>query len=168
MKLDSFPWTKLENFEPFCILHTTRQPQCIQTVVVSAIKTTTIQRQQRHRHSKKMAASTSLSSHPMIPIFVAFLLVFASSVSPALSLPALVSDSGSRLLANQTFRPSKEVLRLRRANAYLKKINKPAVKTIQVLLSFDFSVFSFPGLLVEFPCFCCSSFLVIWLLVFVL
>ncbi|KAH8486905.1 hypothetical protein Peur_069705 [Populus x canadensis] len=131
MKLDSFPWTKLKNFEPFCILHTTRQPQCIQTVVVSAIKTTTIQRQQRHRHSKKMAASTSLSTHPMIPIFVAFLLVFASSVSPVLSSPALVSDSGSRLLANQTFRPSKEVLRLRRANAYLKKINKPAVKTIQ-------------------------------------
>ncbi|KAG6746045.1 hypothetical protein POTOM_050557 [Populus tomentosa] len=131
MKLDSFPWTKLKNFEPFCILHTTRQPQCIQTVVVSAIKTTTIQSQQRHRHSKKMAASTSLNTNPMIPIFVAFLLVFASSVSPALSLPALVSDSGSRLLANQTFRPSKEVLRLRRANAYLKKINKPAVKTIQ-------------------------------------
>lgn len=78
-----------------------------------------------------MAASTSLSTHPMIPIFVAFLLVFASSVSPVLSSPALVSDSGSRLLANQTFRPSKEVLRLRRANAYLKKINKPAVKKIQ-------------------------------------
>ncbi|KAJ6868997.1 hypothetical protein NC651_033930 [Populus alba x Populus x berolinensis] len=131
MKIDSFPWTKLENFEPFCILHTTRQPQCIQTVVDSAIKTTTIQSQQRHRHSKKMAASTSLNTNSMIPIFVAFLLVFASSVSPALSLPALVSDSGSRLLANQTFRPSKEVLRLRRANAYLKKINKPAVKTIQ-------------------------------------
>ncbi|KAJ6760759.1 PROTEIN putative (DUF239)-RELATED-RELATED [Salix purpurea] len=51
-----------------------------------------------------MAASTSLKTHSMIPFFVAFLLVFA---------------------------PSKEVLRLKRANAYLKRINKPAVKTIQ-------------------------------------
>ncbi|KAJ6410244.1 hypothetical protein OIU84_007066 [Salix udensis] len=131
MGLDSFLRTKLENFEPFSILHTTRQPKCIQTLVVSAIKTTTIQRQQRHGHSTEMAASTSLKTHSMIPFFVAFLLVFASSVSPVLSLPAPVSDSGNRLLTNQTFRPSKEVLRLKRANAYLKKINKPAVKTIQ-------------------------------------
>ncbi|KAF9667898.1 hypothetical protein SADUNF_Sadunf15G0071000 [Salix dunnii] len=141
MELDSFLRTKLENFEPFSILHTTRQPKCIQTLVVSAIKTTTIQRKQRHGHSTEMAASTSPKTHSMIPFFVAFLLVFASSVSPVLSLPALVSDSGNRLLANQTFRSSKEVLRLRRANAYLKKINKPAVKTIQVLLSSGFSVF---------------------------
>lgn len=166
MELDSFLRTKLENFEPFSILHTTRQPKCIQTLVVSAIKTTTIQRQQRHGHSTEMASSTSLKTHSMIPFFVAFLLVFASSVSPVLSLPAPVSDSGNRLLANQTFRPSKEVLRLKRANAYLKKINKPAVKTIQVLLSSGFSVFLSLERQLSFSWFCVLSFLLIWFLVF--
>ncbi|KAB5532062.1 hypothetical protein DKX38_018732 [Salix brachista] len=78
-----------------------------------------------------MAASTSLDTHSVKPLFVAFLLVFASSIYPVLSAPAAESDSGSRLLANQTFRPSKEILRLKRVNAYLKKINKSAVKTIQ-------------------------------------
>ena len=164
MELDSFLRTKLENFEPFSILHTTRQPKCIQTLVVSAIKTT-IQRQQRHGHSTEMAASTTLKTHSMIPFFVAFLLVFASSVSPVLSLPAPLSDSGNRLLTNQTFRPSKEVLRLKRANAYLKKINKPAVKTIQVLLSSGFSVLSLERQL-SFSWFCVLSFLLIWFLVF--
>ncbi|KAJ6888767.1 hypothetical protein NC652_029764 [Populus alba x Populus x berolinensis] len=78
-----------------------------------------------------MAASTSVDTHSMIPIFVAFLLVFASSLYPVLSVPAAESDSGNRLLANQTFRPGKEILRLKRVNAFLNKINKPAVKTIQ-------------------------------------
>jgi hypothetical protein len=35
-----------------------------------------------------MAASTSVDTHSMIPIFVAFLLVFASSIYPVLSVPA--------------------------------------------------------------------------------
>ncbi|KAI5569316.1 hypothetical protein POPTR_012G088300v4 [Populus trichocarpa] len=78
-----------------------------------------------------MAASTSVDTHSMIPIFVAFLLVFASSIYPVLSVPAAESDSGNRLLANQTFRPGKEILRLKRVNAFLNKINKSAVKTIQ-------------------------------------
>lgn len=78
-----------------------------------------------------MAASTSVDTHSMIPIFVAFLLVLASSLYPVLSVPAAQSDSGNRLLANQTFRPGKEILRLKRVNAFLNKINKSAVKTIQ-------------------------------------
>ncbi|XP_050224702.1 uncharacterized protein LOC126674311 [Mercurialis annua] len=68
-------------------------------------------------------------THSMIPFFVVFLLVFAS---PVLTHDQLInSDSGHRFPANQTFRPDKEILKLKRINAYLKKINKPAVKTIQ-------------------------------------
>ncbi|XP_057949079.1 protein neprosin-like [Malania oleifera] len=59
---------------------------------------------------------------PIIPIFVCFLLV-ASSVCPVLS-----SD---QLPANQTMRPREELEKLKIIKARLKKINKPAVKTIQ-------------------------------------
>ncbi|KAK9278928.1 hypothetical protein L1049_028509 [Liquidambar formosana] len=67
-----------------------------------------------------MASSTP----PIIPIFVAFLLV-ASSLSPVLSLPN-VSESGHRPPANQTFRPGQELQRWKRVHAYLRKINKPS------------------------------------------
>jgi hypothetical protein len=106
-----------------------------------------------------MAASTSVDTHSMIPIFVAFLLVFASSLYPVLSVPAAESDSGNRQLANQTFRPGKEILRLKRVNAFLNKINKSAVKTIQVLLCFDFSFFFSNPPPSEFAWFCVISFL---------
>ncbi|XP_048229346.1 uncharacterized protein LOC8278921 isoform X2 [Ricinus communis] len=128
MKLDSFPWTKLRN-KPFCILHKRRQHQCIQTQAVAAKQTT----QKQQQHSTKMAAYTSHSytTHSMTPLFVAFLLVSASSsINPAMS-QQLMSDSGNRFPANQTFKPGKELLKLKRINAYLKKVNKPAVKTIQ-------------------------------------
>ncbi|KAE8712466.1 jmjC domain-containing protein 4-like isoform X1 [Hibiscus syriacus] len=58
----------------------------------------------------------------MIPIFVAFLVVVSSSLGPILSLP----DSGHRQLVNHTFNPDKDSQKLRRVDAYLKKINKPA------------------------------------------
>lgn len=51
----------------------------------------------------------------------------------AFFLTSAVSDSGHRLLANQTFRPQQELLRIRRVRAYLRKNNKPAVKSIQSL-----------------------------------
>ncbi|OAY30841.1 uncharacterized protein LOC110630900 [Manihot esculenta] len=127
MEEDSFPWTKLRN-ESFCILHRTRQHQCIQTQTVAAKRTTKKQQQ----HSIEMAAFTSHNptNHPIIPLFIAFLLVFSSSFASVLSLQ-LMSDSSNLLPANQTFRPGKETWKLKRVNAYLKKINKPAVKTIQ-------------------------------------
>ncbi|KAL4346601.1 hypothetical protein GQ457_17G026880 [Hibiscus cannabinus] len=59
----------------------------------------------------------------MIPVFVAFLVV-SSSLGPVLSLP-LLPDSGNRQLFNRTFKPEKDVQKLRRVDAYLKKINKP-------------------------------------------
>ncbi|XP_021292470.1 uncharacterized protein LOC110422779 [Herrania umbratica] len=124
MKGDSFPGTKLWN-KPCCVENTTRQLQCIQTQPFLSKQTTTT----AQKHSTNMASSVSHNTFSMIPIFVAFLVV-ASSLGPVLSSP-LVSDSGHRQLANHTLRPAKEIQKLRRINAYLKKINKPAVKTIQ-------------------------------------
>ncbi|KAH7550495.1 hypothetical protein JRO89_XS13G0202600 [Xanthoceras sorbifolium] len=77
-----------------------------------------------------MASSTSHNDRlSTIPFFVVFLFV-ATLLSPVLSLPT-VSDSGHPKPENQTFRPRKEILKLKRISAYLRKINKPAVKTIQ-------------------------------------
>ncbi|WCJ36105.1 hypothetical protein M5689_017322 [Euphorbia peplus] len=72
------------------------------------------------------SSSFSHSIHTMILVFITILLV---SPCPIFSLK-LHSDSGHQLPANQTFRPPKEILKLKRINAYLKKINKPALKTI--------------------------------------
>ncbi|KAH1080573.1 hypothetical protein J1N35_020334 [Gossypium stocksii] len=76
-----------------------------------------------------MASSVSHNSFSTIPLFVGFLVV-ASSLAHVLSSP-LMSDSGNRQMKNHTFKPAKDIQKLRRINAYLKKINKPAVKTIQ-------------------------------------
>ncbi|GKV36407.1 hypothetical protein SLEP1_g44546 [Rubroshorea leprosula] len=76
-----------------------------------------------------MASFVSFNISPMIPVLVAFLVV-SSSLGPVLSLPAM-PDSGNRPVANQTLRPYKEDQKLGRINDYLKKINKPAAKTIQ-------------------------------------
>ncbi|GMJ06670.1 LORD OF THE RINGS 1 [Hibiscus trionum] len=70
------------------------------------------------------------ASFSMIPIFVAFFVVVSSSLGPVLSSP-LLPDSGHRKLLNHTFKPEEDVLKQRRVDSYLKKMNKPAVKTIQ-------------------------------------
>ncbi|KAF5730870.1 hypothetical protein HS088_TW19G00472 [Tripterygium wilfordii] len=125
MKRDPLQLTK-----PVCTHHRTRQELYTQTSLVAG-KQTIIQKQQQ-QHSSKMAASTDHYTSPMMPVFVAFLFVVASSsISPVvLSLPTS-SDSGDRVPVNQTFRPGKELQRIKRVHALLKKINKPAVKTIQ-------------------------------------
>ncbi|KAA8542273.1 hypothetical protein F0562_023589 [Nyssa sinensis] len=82
------------------------------------------------KYSRTMASSTSRQSLPIIFKFAAFILLVFSLGPAVLSLPT-VSATGHRLLANQTFRPDQELHRLKRIKAYLKKINKPAVKTIQ-------------------------------------
>ncbi|XWS50913.1 hypothetical protein CRYUN_Cryun12cG0131400 [Craigia yunnanensis] len=123
MKRGSFPRTELWN-KPCCVVNTIRQHQCIQTQSFLSKQKTTAQ-----KHSTNMASSVSHNTFLMIPIFVAFLVV-ASSLGPVLCLP-LLSDSGHQKMANHTFKPAKEIQKLRRINAYLKKINKPAVKTIQ-------------------------------------
>ncbi|KAL1818484.1 hypothetical protein DCAR_0414655 [Daucus carota subsp. sativus] len=64
-------------------------------------------------------------SSPIIFPFVSFLLlVFLLS-------PVAALESGHHNAANQTFRPREETRKLERARAYLRKINKPASKTIQ-------------------------------------
>ncbi|KAL3824868.1 hypothetical protein ACJIZ3_020897 [Penstemon smallii] len=77
-----------------------------------------------------MAFSSSKSYitnyNPIIFTFVAFFLIVSSSSSSSSGL-----DSGSRIPANQTFRPRHELHKLKRIRSYLRNINKPAVKTIQ-------------------------------------
>ncbi|KAL1568241.1 hypothetical protein AAHA92_03634 [Salvia divinorum] len=70
-------------------------------------------------------ASSSHSKIPIIFTLVSFLLILSASSSPLSAAP------GSR---NQTLRPQEELNKLRRIRSYLRKINKPAVKTIE---SFD-------------------------------
>ena len=132
MKRDSVPWTKQRN-EPSCeIHHTTGQPQCIQAQIAAPKKTTT------QEHSSKLASPASHNTPSIIPmLLVAFLLV-ASLLSPVLPTP-IVSDSGHSPPANQSFHPGSELHKLRRVKSYLRKINKPAVKTIQAYIyTFDF------------------------------
>ncbi|KAI5665175.1 hypothetical protein M9H77_24498 [Catharanthus roseus] len=69
-----------------------------------------------------MASSSSSSSSSIICTFVVFLLVSILVLSKS-----ILSDS----INNQTFHPRQESHKLKRIRTYLKKINKPAVKTIQ-------------------------------------
>ncbi|KAG4126392.1 hypothetical protein ERO13_D10G153600v2 [Gossypium hirsutum] len=79
------------------------------------------------RHQKQ---STNMAScFSMARVFLAFLVV-ASSLGHVFSSP-LLSDSGDRQRANHTKEIQRLKLKLRRINAYLNKINKPAFKTIQ-------------------------------------
>ncbi|XP_041013166.1 uncharacterized protein LOC121256437 [Juglans microcarpa x Juglans regia] len=70
-------------------------------------------------------ASSWCKISPIIPIFVCFLLV-SSSVCPVHS-----SEQRENRAANQTFRPEEESQKLKTIRSRLRKINKPAVKTIQ-------------------------------------
>ncbi|KAA3476063.1 Periplasmic nitrate reductase [Gossypium australe] len=89
-----------------------------------------------------MASSVSHNSFSTIPLFVGFLVV-ASSLAHVLSSP-MMSDSGNRQMKNHTFKPAKDIQKLRRINAYLKKINKPTVKTIQAGIFFPCHIFLVP------------------------
>ncbi|KAH1075558.1 hypothetical protein J1N35_027886 [Gossypium stocksii] len=80
-----------------------------------------------YEHNKTLFYTKTF--HNMIHIFVAFLVV-STSLGPVLSLQS-VPDSGHRQLQNCTLNPHKDIQKLRRVQTYLKKINKPAVKTIQ-------------------------------------
>jgi hypothetical protein len=101
--------------------HRRRQNQCTQTQTDIAEETT-------RRDFSNMASSWSKIS-PIIPIFVCFLLV------STLVCPAHSSEPSEDRAANQTFRPEEELQKLKIIRSRLRKINKPAVKTIQ---AFDF------------------------------
>lgn len=77
------------------------------------------------------AAAASCCCLSIFAKFVVFLVV-ASTFSPVFSVHIKSStSSNATTTSNQTFRPDKELQKLRRIRAYLKKINKPAIKTIQ-------------------------------------
>lgn len=129
-----------------CFDHRRRQHQCTQQTHTDLAKETT------HRNFTNMSSSWCSKISPLTSIFVCFLLVF-SSICPVFS-----SETGNSHATNQTFRPQGELQKLKIIRERLRKINKPAVKTIKafdvvptssILHGFDF----------HFPCFCsvCSS-----------
>ncbi|KAL9685213.1 hypothetical protein QQ045_022661 [Rhodiola kirilowii] len=79
-----------------------------------------------HKTSNTPNNSVAASASPLIiPSFVACLHVFSSlSVTPAV-LSSPISS------VNQTFRSSEELLKWKRISGYLKRLNKPSVRTIQ-------------------------------------
>ncbi|KAL5192027.1 hypothetical protein HKD37_04G011202 [Glycine soja] len=76
------------------------------------------QQEQQNQSPKLAASSTSQNATPVLPAFVALLLLVTSIAPAALCHPL----QGS----NHTFRPNHELLKLRRVRAHLKKINKPS------------------------------------------
>lgn len=113
----SAPWTKTRNKRHY-FDHRRRQHQCTQPQTGLAEETT-------QTISSNMASTHSKIS-PIISIFVSFLLA-----SSFLSL-VQSSETETDRPANQTFRPGEELDKLKMIRDHLQKINKPAVKTIQV------------------------------------
>lgn len=105
--------------------HTRGQNQCTQTQTDIAEETS-------RRDFSNMAASWSKIS-PIIPIFVCFLLV------STLVCPAHSSAPSEDRAANRTFRPEEELKKLQVIRSRLRKINKPAVKTIQAFDSISYN-----------------------------
>lgn len=132
---------------------TTRQHQCKQENHLVSEQTSLL------NHSLKLSSSTSQNNLPPILHVFVTLLLFFTSISPILSHPILSNSTSSQQLishnnnVNQTFRPDVALHKLKRIRAHLKKINKPAVKTIKA--------FCFLLLLQYFLHFSCDS--VIWI-----
>lgn len=122
-------WTKQRNNEACCyaIHNTIGQTQNADSKLTTTTTTSTPQ----NLASSLLFTTTSISTFSFVPMLVvAYLLLFASLSTPVFSSP-IVSDSGQHFPANQTLRPDKELHKLKSIRAYLRKINKPAVKTIQ-------------------------------------
>ncbi|KAI5417052.1 uncharacterized protein LOC127073953 [Lathyrus oleraceus] len=110
---------------------TTRQHQCKQENHLVSEQTSLL------NHSLKLSSSTSQNNLPPILHVFVTLLLFFTSISPILSHPILSNSTSSQQLishnsnVNQTLRPDVALHKLKRIRAHLKKINKPAVKTIK-------------------------------------
>ncbi|KAK2977470.1 hypothetical protein RJ640_016098 [Escallonia rubra] len=124
-------WTKIGSTWSYFHDHRRRQHQCKQAERVLVEET-------RRSNSSNMDSSSCKIS-PIISSFVFFLFLISSVC------PVLASQSDTFHQSNQTFRPEKELKKLKMIRAHLMKINKPAVKTIQA------SSTTFHLL---FPCFC--------------
>lgn len=136
-------WTKSRNKCRFSTFdHRRRQHQCIQTEKDSRKQTTP-------GNSSNMASSFKVSPiNNILPTLLFFLLLLVSWVGQAHSSQVVDQTLSA---ANQTLRPEQELKKSKIIRARLKKINKPAVKTIQVfdshflcfLLCFLLNILSF-------------------------
>lgn len=116
--------------DPFCesYHHSTRrqqQHQCTEPNNDVVLEHTCAQED----HSPKLASSTSQNVPPVLPAFVALLLLVTSITPTALC---------HTLQGNHTFRPVHELLKLKRVRAHLNKINKHPIKTIQACTTCSF------------------------------
>jgi hypothetical protein len=75
-----------------------------------------------------MGAMASCSSFYFVPLLLLLMLLLASPPATA----ALASSESSGNATTGTLRPGKELLKHKRIRALLTKLNKPALKTIQV------------------------------------
>ncbi|KAK4781890.1 hypothetical protein SAY86_015992 [Trapa natans] len=114
---------------------TTEQlPQCFQTQPASSNPATSTS--SKHMHNTIPLSSSTIiskfqSTRPTfgLPLFVSVFVTFLLVSSVIIPIDGAIP--GSLLPVNQTFPTSAHLRRLTRVNAHLKKINKPAVKTIQ-------------------------------------
>ncbi|KAJ9176352.1 hypothetical protein P3X46_011672 [Hevea brasiliensis] len=113
--------TKPRNKWCYCFDHRRRQRQCRQQRQTYA----DLAKEKKRRSFSNMASSWCSEISPIISIFVSFLLVFS------LICPVYSSETGNSHATNQTLRPEEELQKLKMIREHLKKINKPAVKTIQ-------------------------------------
>ncbi|OVA20769.1 protein of unknown function DUF239 [Macleaya cordata] len=100
-----------------------------------------------------MASSSCCKISSIIPIFIGFLLVISSSISPVISTKISSKIDQNRQPVNQSFHPGEDLQRLKRVRAHLRKINKPALKTIQAdcVLSNQQPAFDHPKLQGQTP-----------------
>lgn len=104
---------------------------CSFTVLDNNHKESKGQFNRRNSHTKTIMISNS-KPFSIIFSFVGFL-ILASIFGSVISDPTHVQDAKHHLLTNQTFKPKQELLKLKRLRTYLRKVNKPAVKTIQAI-----------------------------------
>ncbi|KAI6675381.1 hypothetical protein NL676_003287 [Syzygium grande] len=87
--------------------------------------------QQRSFSQSKHSSQLALSPPPRIMPMLVSSFIALCLLSPVLSLPTTAAESINKPPVNQTFHPYNELHKLKKVHFYLKKINKPAVKTIQ-------------------------------------
>lgn len=120
-------WMDTRNRWCYNFDHRRRQHQCRQQ------QFTDLGKEKKPGDFSNMASSWCSEISPIISLFVCFLLVLS------LICPVHSSETGNKHATNQTFRPEEELQKLKMIREHLKKINKPAVKTIQastILFSF--------------------------------
>lgn len=119
------PWSKKDKTWSY-FDHRRRQHQCTKTKTVVLEEEEKEEEAAVHIYSSYMVSSSNYCKISPIISFLVFFLFISSSVPPVFS-----SKPHNIHQANQTFRPGKEVHKLKLIKAHLNKINKPSVKTIQ-------------------------------------